>query len=483
MKLIYEITQKLRNQEIREIRHKIRSSSFPYEKAGALFDLVTRYEQKEEAFYSQKLYNKPPDNTFRVTKSRLKRMLENILLNDKSVSGYKTQSVNIQLQSQKKLLQGQILLGRGAYESSKNLLQQVIARSKKFDLTDVQFQADLLLYRSNSIRTPVKDYQKQTEKLLDLNRLNSQVNECLILHYSISNLLLQRALKKNQLEEVRSKIDRMQQIAEETGHSQARMVYFRSEIYYHQVNSTYEQALEFATNYLDFLNTDKSQNNPTLIGGAWLQLSQIHLQLNQLPEARSCAEEALRIYNNQGMNSLIVLELCFRISFYANGYSEARQHIDTAFAHPQFNASATLAARWHYFYACLLFNQGEYRDAYRELNSTSPLLADKYGMNIHIRLLEIMIMHEMQNLDLLETKILNMRQYIKRSHKDSDLFRPMLLINILMIWHRQSYHFGKTLSKIKPKLVQLDSYHAANPFRTSDFELIRFENWMKNKSD
>jgi hypothetical protein len=54
MKLIYDIVKKLRKQEIRQIRQKIRNSPFEYEKMGKLFDLVTRYDEREEEFYSQK---------------------------------------------------------------------------------------------------------------------------------------------------------------------------------------------------------------------------------------------------------------------------------------------------------------------------------------------------------------------------------------------------------------------------------------------
>ena len=329
----------------------------------------------------------------------------------------------------------------------------------------------------------VKEFQKQTNHLLQLNELNAKVNESLILHYSISNLLLNRALKKDQLQTVRAQIDRMQQIAQETDHPQARTVYYRSEIYYHQVNSTYPQARVFAREYLDFLRNDKSQNNPTLIGGAWLQLAQISLQLNELDEARTCTEQAMEIYNDdQNMNSLVVLEVAFRISFYAKDYAGARQQIERAFAHPQFKASSTLSAKWHYFYACLHFSQNQFKEAYHKLNETAPLLADKYGMNIHIRLLEIMIMHEMHNIDLLETKILNMRQFVKRSQKNSEFFRSMILIRILMAWYRNDYQFGKTLNQIRPKLLELDAYHDDQPFRTSDFELIRLEQWMEQKS-
>ena len=132
MELIYEIIKKLKNYELRQIRNYLNASPFEYEKVGKLFELVTRYKDKEEDFFSQKLYGNPPDNTFRVTKSRLKKLLEDVVLNDKSLTDYSADHINAALQSKKRLLQGEILLGRGAYQASKNLLLQVTATSKKF---------------------------------------------------------------------------------------------------------------------------------------------------------------------------------------------------------------------------------------------------------------------------------------------------------------------------------------------------------------
>ncbi|MEO1451574.1 MAG: hypothetical protein AAFV07_18740 [Bacteroidota bacterium] len=162
MQLIYDIVKKLKNQEIRRIRQQINQSSFEYEKMGKLFKLVTRYGEKEEAFYAQKLYQKPPDNTFRVTKSRLKRMLENVLLNDKSLKDYPA-VISARLQARKRLLQGEILLGRGAYLAARNILQQVAASARNHELYEEEFQAEMLLYRNQSIRSSVREFSKQTD--------------------------------------------------------------------------------------------------------------------------------------------------------------------------------------------------------------------------------------------------------------------------------------------------------------------------------
>jgi tetratricopeptide (TPR) repeat protein len=481
MKLIYDIAKKLKKQEIRQIRHKLAHSAFEFEKAEKLFELVTRYEEKDESFYSQKLYGREPENTFRVAKSRLKRILENVILNDKSLSGYRSAAINSKLKAKKRLLQGEILLGRGAYLASRNLLQQVISSARKFQFHDILFQAELLLYRNYSIRTSVTEFEKQTAELLEMNRTNALINEAQILHYAISNLLLNLTPEKEQLTDVRKQVDRMREISEITGHPLVKNVYYRSEIYYLQVAAQYEAAISFCKKYIDLLKTEPSQYSQTLMGGAYIQLAQTSLQLGRIAESRDYAGQALGMYSPEEMNHLVVLELKFRIAFYADEFGEAAKYIEQALSHPQFNASRMLSAKWHYFHTCLLFKMGKYREAAQKLNDTAPLLADKYGMNLHIRLLEIMIMYELRHYDLMETKIQNMRQFIKRSQKNSELYRPMILIRILMEWFRKSYDFGKTLPSIRTKLQELKTFHDENPFRTSDFELIRLELWMEEK--
>ncbi|MEM6261635.1 MAG: hypothetical protein AAGI38_03935 [Bacteroidota bacterium] len=481
MKLIYDILKKLKKQELRQVRQQIERSVFEYEKVGKLFDLVTRYPEQEESFYSQKIYGKDPDNTFRVTKSRLKRMLENVLIQDKSLTGYASSAINAKHQARKKLLQGEILLGRGAYLASKNILQQVISSAKKYDLHEELFEAELLLFRNKSTKSSVLEFERQAQSLLALNEKSAMVNEALILHYAISNLIFNRTLKQDELEDVRKRIDRMLSIAEQTQHPRAENAYYLSEVYYYQIQGDLNLALHFCKKYRDLIEKTPSQYTKARLGGAYLQLAQVALQVGKLEEADDYSEQVLTIFSKEEMNYLLAMELSFRIAFYRKNPKRAFQVIDDAFNHPEFETSRMLAARWHYFRACQLFQAGAFREAYLELNDTTPLLGDKYGMNLHIRLLEIMIMHEMEKLDLMETKILNMRQFIKRTQRNSAMKRPVALVKILMNWYKNHYDFTSTVEQVVPQLQKLDAIEADQPLRNTDFELIRFERWIQEK--
>ncbi|MDX1906256.1 MAG: hypothetical protein SF053_04420 [Bacteroidia bacterium] len=481
MQLIYEIIRKLTQAEIRQVRHQIDSASFSYDKVGKLFELVTRYEEQGEDFYAQKLYEADADNTFRVTKSRLKRLLENIILHDKSLTAYPP-LVNARLQARKKLLQGEILLGRGAYAAGRHLLLQVSAQAHQYDLHEEYFQAEMLLYRNMSIRTSVKDYARHTEQLLAANRTSSLIHEAIILQHHISNLLLHKTLKEEEMAAVEAKVERIAAIAQETMHPAAQTAWYLSANYFHQTNGQYETARSFCLRYLELLETHAVSPSAQALAGAHVQLAKIGLQLGNIPAARTHADEALKRYQPDEMNYLVALELAFRLAFYAGLYPDALNCIQQAIRHPQFSASKLLAARWHYFHACVLFRLSRYKEAYGNLDLLAPLLADKYGMNITIRLLEIMILCEQGHMDLLESRILNMRQYLKRTQQKKGLVRPNALIQILMSWYKHHYDFRQTVIDIQTRLDKLEHHHTTTPFDTSDFELIRLEQWLQDKA-
>ncbi|MEO1451575.1 MAG: hypothetical protein AAFV07_18745, partial [Bacteroidota bacterium] len=264
----------------------------------------------------------------------------------------------------------------------------------------------------------------------------SSVNEARILYYSSTNLLFNKSLKKEQREVVRSHIDQMKGLRERIDHPQIHSMYLLSEIYFHQIIQQDNRALSFCKQYLELVQSEEALSSPQTLATAYGHLAQVNLRLFHLEDAQHYAIQTLELFSNEEMNYLQTLELLFIAQFYLNDLEAAIETLEQAFSHPEFHSTRILAARWHYLKACLLFSQEAYRDAYLTLNETAPLLADKFGSNISIRLHEIMIMFDMGNHDLMEPKILNMRQFIKRTQKSKEFLRANYLIQLLMYWYR-----------------------------------------------
>jgi tetratricopeptide (TPR) repeat protein len=481
MELIFEILKKLKNYELRQIRNYLNASPFDFEKVGTLFELVTRYKDKDEDFFSQKLYGAAPDNTFRVTKSRLKKLLEDVVLNEKSLTDYSAEHINASLQSKKRLLQGEILLGRGAYLSSKNLLLQVIATSKKFSLHNEEYWSGMLLHRNQSINMSVREFQKRTTELLRLNEINYRVNEAAILHYSVTNVLTQRSLKEDEFEEIDVRIQRIEQVAKETGSPLARYYFLLSRVMFLQYTYRYAEAVTYGEEYLALVQSEPAVQSKQRQGSAMFQLTESYLRKGDLLLAEKNAREMLELFSKEETNYLIVLGTAFQIAFFLEKWDEAAALVQSAFSHPRLNASAFRAASWHYFNSCVLLRTGKTSEALRALNDATPLLTDKMGWNLTFRLHEIIVLYEAGLYDLLETKIQNMRQFVKRTQRNSELYRPMKLIQILMEWHRNSLDIKKTLVSAQKYLQELRDFHKTIPFDPSSGELIRFEAWLEAK--
>lgn len=478
MNLIYEIYKKLRQQEIRYLKQQFQTAVFEHEKVGKLFELVTQFEEREEDFYAEKLYGKAADNTFRVTKARLKRLMENVLLNDKSLSGYPTEIINQQLQLRKKLLQAEILLGRGAYQAGRYLLLQCIASAKRYHLYQELFQGELLMYRYLSVRVSADEFEEDWQRVQQLNHESASINEALLLHYYTSNRLARKSLNQQELADIRRQIDRMRDIHSQIAHPLVANAFYLSEIYYLQATAQYATALEYCQKYLKLIADFPDFYTKARLANAYIQLAQVALQLSQSELARENTDKALQLFSKEEMNYLVTLELVFRTAFHGRRYYEAEQVIQAAFAHPQFHASKLLNAQWHYFNACISFKRGDYRQAIRQLNEATPLMADKFGKNIDIRLLEMMIFYELQSHEALDLRIQNVKPFMRRENENQ---RASLLYKLLLQWARVGYDFAAAYKKASPILQELHDYHQSNPLRATDFELIRLDEWMAEK--
>ncbi len=482
MDLIFDILKKLRNYELRNIRNQLKASPHEFEKVGKLFELVTRFKEKPESFYSQKLYSKEPDNTFRVTKSRLKKMMEESVLLERSLSGYSAEYTNSMLLSRKKLLQGEILLGRGAYKASKNILLQVAALARKYALHEEQFQAEMLLHRVKSVNISVREFDKGTASLLELNRLDFLVRESAILFYSLSNFLTSKTTEDPLvLRSLKEKMKRIEEIKDLTGSPHAAYYYLYGSVLYHQYLFNYPAAKQFCIKYLQLLNKEASLRSKQRIANTHFQLAEISLRMGELKDAMRYIQETLSFFPKDETNYLITLGTAYRIAFISKDFDLCQDILDEALAHPRLSVSKMRAATWHYFQACLLFKNKNYKEATRALNEATALLSDKYGWNLSFRLLEIMILFQAGHNDLLDARILNIRQFVRRTQKNSELYRPMQLIGILMDWHRNSLNLKKAWPSIRKKLDNLESHHSKMPFSTSSGELIRLEEWLIGK--
>ena len=324
MELIYDILKKLRNYELRVVRNLFKTAPFEFEKVGKLFELVIRFTEKDENFYSQLLYEKDVDNVFRVTKSRLKKAMEDAVLSEKSLGDYSADNINALLKARKRLLQGEILLGRGAYKAGKSLLLKVIGPARKYSFHRELFQAQMLLHRAQSINSSVKEFEKSTEELLSLNLTESLVNEAGLLYYALSNFLTNETTEDEVvMAGLEDKLNRIEAIHNQVNSPHSAYYYLYSNVLYNQYLLEYDEAKRFCLRYVDLLQTEPALHSKQKLANAHFQLAEISMRMGDSIEAQKFIDETLSFYKPEETNYLITLGTAFRIAYHSKNWARA----------------------------------------------------------------------------------------------------------------------------------------------------------------
>lgn len=121
---------------------------------------------------------------------------------------------------------------------------------------------------------------------------------------------------------------------------------------------------------------------------------------------------------------------------------------------------------------------GNYKQSYLCLNDAAPLLHDKEGFGLGIRILEILNLIRTENFGQVENALLNMKNqltFLKKGGKIKPRF--IYIYKILVKLHNTGYNYKKTFQAYKEKfrLMSTTDYLYAWEFRSP--ELIRFDSW------
>ena len=481
MELIRDILNKLSPQEIKRIRSHIKNNPHEYDKVEKLFDLINKNPDQDENFYSQKLYKQDAGNSFRVTKARLKRLMEESLLNEKSLKEYDAEYIIAFLAAKKRLLQGEILMGRGAYAASKNLLEQVIGSARKFYFMDEWFYARMLLFRHSCNSLTEHELMKEVDELQHLRHLVSRSQEAGILYYRLSGLLASTTLREEkEFSDARNTLEILKDIWLETQIPQTGSYYLKAAIYYYQITNDYAEALKYCQQLLELVRTAPALQSQQREGAALLQLSEVCLRAGEFKRAETFSKATLQMYKPEELNYLIALESAFRISFFSKDLKRCREILGEAIQHPALPLSKLRAGRWKYFEAALNFKESNFKQCIKLLNEATPVMSDKSGWNVALRLLEIMSLYESGKRDLLESRVENLKQFARRNQQDDDATRARLLTEIISVWHKNDLNFAQAGSYLREEMARLKAYHSKVPFNPASFELIRLEEWIES---
>lgn len=232
--------------------------------------------------------------------------------------------------------------------------------------------------------------------------------------------------------------------------------------------------------HMVFINSNEAIYSKNRYGTAVLNYINSSICLFDFTEAAKYILTAKACCKNQSANLLVVYEMEFLLIYFnanLNSYKKFNNILIEL-------ANKTYKSEYKknlisYYNSIVEFLDGNFQNTYKTLNNLKALEKDKEGWNIAIRILSIMCQIELENYELAESLIENLRKHVERVQKNSTVGkRDEKILKILISLSRDSFNFKKVAKKREKDLLLLGDQGAEYRFRLMKPEMIVFQEWF-----
>lgn len=479
MKILTQIIRVLKPSEVRLIRnfYKVQPNG-EVKRRLELFELAKAGKASTDAEAAMAIYKQEPNSAFSHLKNRLQKDVLNILLLKEGSKKYETKFAQAGFDCRRMLIEGQILLERGAYRAGEAVLLKARDLAAEYDLYAEGVQINDILRTNIGIRKGEQAYLSFAPVIADhLNKLEKY----LIVkdHYYKINLTSQ--FKKNFEKQSKAPLEAALLEAEkyykETESATIGYYYNYLGIFYGHFIGDYNLAEKYAKDYLLLVEKYPAISSDTRIATANLQIASIAMNKNDFPSAINYANIARKRFITGLFNELQATEVLFVALFHNKDYEKALGLIDMAAAHPKYNANKQIPAKWNYYKANLDFVNGNYNDAAVMLMKETELTKDKAGWLMGYRVMELMCAVEQDDLDIFDYRTESFKKLLQRN-KEENVERPRLALKILGTYIKTGGDIKQTMQDEKKNIDLLKTGKGEHQWDPMGFELIRFDEWL-----
>lgn len=492
MKNLHSLIHNLQASEIEIVRASLKSYYSKEEsdfKTLKLFDFLLSSKKiaPDSNACSMHVYGKPKDNTIDKLASRLKAKVLDALTLDVNIErkGVMDDLDASAVKVKKRMMQFLFLYrSRGNHPLVISLLDDVIAYSKQYELYDTIVES--LKFK--------KYFKGFTRGLDDFNKLNDDINffqHCanavdkandfyyrLIIRSDFHGNIDKRQRQK-QLQESISDLSKEYKF---TGSAAVGYYLKLLELaYLHDVEDMHK-ARAVCLELLDIVKGNKAVYRKQRIGFTYGHLVQCDVYLANYEDAIKNAKAVLDYTPVKGVNFAVAKELEFNALFYGNRLQEASKTLETLLTVTPSQQGDFRVAKFRFYYANVLFKQGNFKGALKELLQNAQLSKDKIGWEIAIRVLTIMTYIELDGMDEAEKQVDSLRKHMDRHESPTDIrSRDQVILKYLKRLLKRGFVFGKPTPDDTKLLELLSSDQKKYKWEPFSPELIPFHQWLMQK--
>lgn len=477
MDRVKKIFQSLSKTELRYLKNYLTAfHSKGKNKALEMLEILEKHPDISQAEISKRLYGNEKSKAFIMLKGRLlEKMLETLSLsiNFHNNPAFKEDpATSGAIEVIKDIVYSMLLRRRGLRELSEEILQKCVKRAEELGLPELKLQALIYLRNtSNSGKSVVEIYKPAIAQAL-------QEFETDITGVGVFDEF--RVLKGETTSNDRKLIAFLEQKVQEV-EGRLAVCYGARAHYYslslkvqlYEKQQDYERGRAALAELIELVNTHAGFKSRKRLGIPYLQLASVEMASFRFEAAREAAVRAMEIFHPQTQNFHTAVVYRLFACLYAGRLEEAESlqpHIERIEQQAPQQAVVSIV---RYLQSCLAYLRGDLSRAGRLLHSTSELFADKEGWNMGLRIYEIMLLIEREELDTASACIETLRKHLGRY--DADL-RSELIYRYLHLLEKDAFHFHAP-SEARSQL--LEDIRQQDPWVAVSHEVIKFDTWVR----
>ncbi len=445
-----------------------------------LFKIVIENEELSDTEAAGKL-GKKNDASFTMLKRRLEKDIFKFLIVEHDPLKVNSQFVKARLKIRSVLYEVEILWSKGLYAYGDQKLFKAERLAKKYELTQDSILIKEFMTKGVLSRVGVKYYKKFKDSALEDFRMVKEKFEAQDHYRQLITAIHSIASKKlNYIEQAKNSVIQLKDLRAKNNSAEIELWYLKSQSYYNHLINNYSESKRFILAELDFAKSNLHILPRDHIPLAYYKLSIVDIYMENFDKSIEHGNNAMEYFYKESNNHLLINTCLFQANLYKGDYQRAREIINASKKFKIVKPGTFLYYNWLYYEANLNFKLGDFKSTLNILQRNSDLTADKTGWRVGFKILEMMCIIEMQNYDWLDYRIEAFRKLIK-SIKTENMARPNLIYEFIKRLIKENYNFKTTTEKLQDKLILLGSQIDEYRWEARGYELIRFDEWWKEK--
>ncbi|MCW3082706.1 MAG: hypothetical protein JWP12_72 [Bacteroidetes bacterium] len=376
-------------------------------------------------------------------------------------------------------------ISEGKTETIDELLNDIIAKAKEFELYEVLIEALHVKKYFRGIRAGLQAFEKINDELPFYEYCHkASVNANDNYYRLILNNDFIKTLSNSEADKHLNKsIKEMELDYKKTKSEQINYYLHILRFALAERQKDYEAAIGYCNKLIAMLKKHKSIYRNERMGFVYTNLVQYKTFLGKYADALKDARKSQSYYLEDSFNLAVAKEQEFYTNFYNEDYRQANVCLNFILNHSSIDTGEFRKSKFIYYQACVLFAEKNHTGALRLLNESLEIEKDKTRWNISLRILNIMIYIEKDKIDEAVASLESLRKYMERTGKTDEVSeRNVMIVKLLRELEKNGFKYDPKNAGAKKMLEQLSEKNTATSWEHYSSELIKFHQWLENRS-